>query len=61
MHQSNTSMRDMVQCAKPGAFISKGITINDKRTDREWVITSMAQNQTTNHQSRSWHLPNVWK
>jgi hypothetical protein len=50
MHQSNTSMRDMVQCAKPGAFISKGITINDKRTDREWVITSMAQDKTTHHQ-----------
>jgi hypothetical protein len=50
MHQSNTSMRDMVQCAKHGHFISKGTTI-DECFNREWKYIKVAQDKATHYQS----------
>jgi hypothetical protein len=50
MHQSNTSISDMVQCAKHGHSISKG-TIIDECFNGEWKYIKVAQDKATHHQS----------
>jgi hypothetical protein len=50
MHQSNTSIHDMVLCARPGHSISKG-TFIDECFNREWKHIKVAQDKATHYQS----------